>query len=44
MVLQLIDRVQKTGVFSVLQSFQPIDWTFLFLILWGWAGKPKRFL
>jgi uncharacterized membrane protein required for colicin V production len=38
---QLIDRVQKTGVFSVLQSFQPIDWIFLFLILWG-LGQGSR--
>jgi uncharacterized membrane protein required for colicin V production len=38
---RLIEHVQKTSAFSILQSFQPIDWILLFVILWG-LGQGSR--
>jgi len=41
---EIIDRLQKSDVFSALQSLQPIDWVFIFVLLGGLAqGSRKGF-
>ena len=38
---QILDRVHQSAAFAALKSFQPIDWIFLFVVLWG-LGQGSR--
>ena len=41
---QMMEHLQKNAAFAALQNFAPVDWIFVFVVLWGLArGSRKGF-